>query len=176
MRKAALTLLLVVLVILPIRFARSTPVKIQVTPLVDKMTVNDSQVCFSALDLGLLMTDAIARKTPIPLVLEHSSGPHGGAAAGWLYGCAMETNGIWCKVSWTTFGRDVACTGAWRFISPNMKIAKDSEGVIHPVGFVEVSLTNSPAIDGMASVPVPGCPIPFFSTIFTSHSEVAALR
>lgn len=157
--------------------ARSKPIptRIQVTPLLEKVAVNDHVVSFSAQDLSFLLNEAFKQKTPIPVLFEHADGRHAGTAAGWLTDCSLEKSGIWCNALWTPYGREAACTGGWRFISPAVRLKVGEDGIFHPTSIIEVSLTNIPALDGMAPVEVPGCPVPFVSSWLTTYPGVKAL-
>jgi len=149
--------------------------RIQVFPVADCIKINGVDFSLTAKDLGVVLAAAYAQQTPIPLLFEHKQTPHGGTAAGWLRDCSVDSKGMWCFIEWTPYGRAAACTGGWRFISPGGNIEKGADGKAHPIDLDEASLTNVPALDGMARVEVPGCPIPFFSNIFAAYPGVKGL-
>ena len=132
---------------------------LQVFPRDKTREMNGHTLSLETFDLALVLNSTFNRKTPIPVMLDHGAGPHGEAAVGWIRECEIRSSGLWCYFDWTQFGRDVACRGQWRFVSPRFGAVKIEQtgDVIHPAELIEVSLVNLPALQGMAPVDVPPC-------------------
>lgn len=94
----------------------------------------------------------------IPVLISHGDEPlHGGAAAAFVKRFELRPTGLWAVIEWTVYGQRVACTGAYRFISPMFHFRVDADGFAHPTSVEEISLVNRPRIEKMAPVPPPPC-------------------
>jgi phage I-like protein len=92
----------------------------------------------------------------IALLAEHGEDPtEGMRAMGWADPSSIEArpNGIWAtRPAWTVDGYSDIKSRKRRYISPHVFSVKDPDGTIRPRRWLEITVTNIPAITGMASV------------------------
>lgn len=125
---------------------------VQVLPLGTPVMNDDRKLRVDAADLAKVFSNATARLSEIPILYEHGWGPHGGEAAGWITKFEVRSDGLYALVKWTASAAAEIREGKWKYLSPGFMGYVDEDGFIRPRTLFEVSLTNTPAIDGMAPV------------------------
>ena len=123
---------------------------------------NDDVILLLPQELEQLAELAECQRTPVPLLFEHAHGSKAGIAAGFLFAYTVTQHGMFARIRWTDEGVRAACMGGWRYASPAFDAMRDQDDNVRPFRLIEVSLTNVPAIEGMAAVPVPPCPLVMF--------------
>lgn len=125
---------------------------VQVLPFGTPSMNDDRKLRVDASDLAKVYANATARLSEIPILYEHGWGPHGGEAAGWIAKFEVRFDGLYALVRWTASAAAEIREGKWKYLSPGFMGYVDEDGFIRPRTLFEVSLTNTPAIDGMAPV------------------------
>ena len=125
---------------------------VQVLPFGTPVMNDDRKLRVDAADLAKVFSNATARLSEIPILYEHGWGPHGGEAAGWITKFEVRSDGLYALVKWTASAAAEIREGKWKYLSPGFMGYVDEDGFIRPRTLFEVSLTNTPAIDGMAPV------------------------
>lgn len=117
-----------------------------------KLHVGDAEVQALLEDARSLAADG----NEIALLAEHGEDPtEGMRAMGWADPSSIEArpNGIWAtRPAWTVDGYSDIKARKRRYISPHVFSVKDPNGTIRPRRWLEITVTNIPAITGMASV------------------------
>ncbi len=111
--------------------------------------------CTSA-DCERLMADGRDLSQDLPILYEHGEDPTVGyEAAGWIDPSSFEVrgDGLWAtKVFWTADGYAAIVAKTRRYVSPHFFSELDAEGFIRPTRWIEITVTNTPAIPDMAAI------------------------
>jgi phage I-like protein len=117
-----------------------------------KLNLGDTEVQSLLEDAKALASDG----NEIALLAEHGEDPtEGMRAMGWVDPSSIElrSNGIWAsRPAWTADGYSDIKSRKRRYISPHVFSVRDADGTIRPRRWLEITVTNIPAITGMASV------------------------
>lgn len=129
---------------------------IQVLRIGDILARDGRLLRVTAADCEKLVTDGRDLKQDLAILYEHGEDPTCGyEAAGWIDPSSFEVrgDGLWAtRVFWTADGYDAVSTKKRRYVSPHFFSELDAEGFIRPTRWIEITVTNTPAIPGMASI------------------------
>lgn len=98
-----------------------------------------------------LLEELTSRGNEAPVLAIHGKGPEGGKAKGWFKRFEIRDNGFWGLVEWVSKTVEEIRNKEWKYLSPSFWGIVEN-GVIKAKRFIEASLTNIPAIPGMAPV------------------------
>jgi hypothetical protein len=89
----------------------------------------------------------------LPLLFMHGKDPHfGGAAAGWIQEKLREKDRIAVKVKLNERALDLIRKDEIRYLSPGIDVEELPDGSVEPFDGFELSLTNTPLIDGQQRI------------------------
>lgn len=126
-------------------------ITVHVMPLGDVEAVDGRLFRFTPSAIEHVVADARKRKSQMPLLASHGRDPkHGTEAQGWFKEWTVnEGKGLLAGLDLLPETRDAIRRGAWKYLSPGFYAEEAEDGYLVPFRLVEISLTNTPAIDGL---------------------------
>jgi hypothetical protein len=93
---------------------------------------------------------------PIPVLYEHPIGGDGEPvpAAGWIHALELRDYGLWAEVEWTERAARMIREGEYRYCSMVLALKSKHRETGEEIGaqLLELGLTNTPFIDGLAPI------------------------
>lgn len=94
-----------------------------------------------------------ATENELPTLYAHGKSPaHGPIAAAWFQELSREKDRIAVKVKFTERALREIRAGEWGYVSPGLDVEELPDGSVEPYDGFELSLTNTPLIDGQQRI------------------------